>query len=61
MGFDTFVGSFLSAQKDNRQVVVDDKALYFGTELDKHSLVPTSSDANITSTHFNDWLSQSQG
>jgi uncharacterized protein YbjT (DUF2867 family) len=61
MGFDTFVGSFLSAQKDNRQVVVDDKALYFGTELNKHSLVPTGSDAYITSTHFDDWLSQSQG
>ncbi|MEK8130833.1 hypothetical protein WMW72_23280 [Paenibacillus filicis] len=61
MGLDQFVGSFLSAQKDNRQVVVDDKALYFRAELNKHSLVPTSSDAYITSTHFNDWLSQSQG
>lgn len=61
MGLNEFVGSFLNAQKDNRQVVVDDKALFFGAELNKLSLVPTISDAYITSTHFNDWLIQSQG
>src|ERR671925_438743 len=35
-----FVGRFLKATKDNRKVVVDPHALYFGLELDDRSLVP---------------------
>jgi len=61
MGLDQFVGSFLSAQKDDRQVVVDDKALYFGAELSEHALVPTSNNAYLASTRFKDWLNQSSG
>ena len=48
----------LDAEHDERLVVADEHALYFGTELDDHSLTP-GSDARIAPTRFEDWLSQS--
>jgi uncharacterized protein YbjT (DUF2867 family) len=48
----------LSANNDPRPVTADIHARYFGTELDDHSLTP-SSNARIAPTRFEDWLSQS--
>jgi uncharacterized protein YbjT (DUF2867 family) len=48
----------LSARKDPRRVAADVHALYFGTELDDHSLTPGSG-ARIAPTRFEDWLSDS--
>ncbi|NOU86324.1 NAD(P)H-binding protein [Paenibacillus sp. LMG 31460] len=57
---DELVRQFLSANQDNRQVVTDDNALYFGSvEVNDQSLVPRDSNARITTTRFQDWLSRS--
>ena len=53
-----FVGRFLKATKDNRKVVVDPHALYFGVELDDRSLVP-GRNPRIGTTRFDQWLSRS--
>lgn len=59
IGLDELVRQFLSANKDNRQVVTDANALYFGSvEVNDQSLVPSDSNARITTTHFQDWLSR---
>ena len=48
----------LRAKNDSRRVTADVHALYFGTELDDHSLTPGSG-ARIAPTRFEDWLSES--
>jgi uncharacterized protein YbjT (DUF2867 family) len=48
----------LSANNDPRRVTADVHALYFGTELDDHSLTP-GDNPRIAPTHFEDWLSRS--
>lgn len=48
----------LCAHKDERLVMTDSHARYFGAELDDHSLVPASN-ARIAATRFEDWLSRS--
>lgn len=50
-----FVGRFLTASGDPRKVIVDDKAKYFGLELDDHSLNPED-DARLGETTFGEWL-----
>ena len=45
----------LQAKNDTRRVTADVHALYFGTELDDHSLVPGGG-ARIAPTRFEDWL-----
>ncbi|SFJ58585.1 Uncharacterized conserved protein YbjT, contains NAD(P)-binding and DUF2867 domains [Paenibacillus sp. UNC496MF] len=60
MRMDEFIGRFLSANQDNRQVIVDDNGHYFGARLNELSLVPDDSNARITSTRYEDWLSRSQ-
>ncbi|KRF13518.1 SDR family oxidoreductase [Paenibacillus sp. Soil787] len=60
IGLDELVRQFLSANKDTRQVVTDANALYFGSvEVNDQSLVPSESNARITTTRFHDWLSRS--
>jgi uncharacterized protein YbjT (DUF2867 family) len=55
---DEFARRFLSATRDPRKVATDVHALYFGTELNDHSL--TSGDkARLGPTHFEEWLSRS--
>jgi uncharacterized protein YbjT (DUF2867 family) len=57
---DELVRQFLSANQDTRQVVTDANALYFGSvEVNDQSLVPSDSNARITSTRFDDWLRRS--
>jgi uncharacterized protein YbjT (DUF2867 family) len=56
--FDDFIRQRISALKDQREVVVDDHARYFGAELSENSLVPTG-EAQLGETRFADWLNQS--
>ena len=55
--FDEVVRQYLAAQHDPRTVVTDEQALYFGTPLEKRSLVPGENNALLGSSHFADWLS----
>ncbi len=54
---DEFVRRFLSATRDERRVITDDHALYFGLEVNDHSLTP-GDNPRIGSTHFEDWLNR---
>jgi uncharacterized protein YbjT (DUF2867 family) len=55
--FDEVVREYLAAHHDPRTVVTDEKARYFGTTLEKRSLVPGES-ALLGSCHFADWLNR---
>src|SRR5262245_52157241 len=55
---DALVRQFLRASGDARRVVSDDRARYFGAELNDQSLTP-GQDARIAPTLFLDWLSRS--
>ncbi|QJE94246.1 SDR family oxidoreductase [Luteolibacter luteus] len=52
---DDFVRQFLTASGDERKVVTDAKAKYFGAVVDRHSLTPGKR-ALYGSTRFTDWL-----
>jgi hypothetical protein len=54
--FDEVVRQYLEAKHDPRTVVTDEQALYFGTPLEKRSLMP-GENALLGSTRFADWLS----
>ena len=56
--FDEVVRQYLAAHHDPRTVVADEKARYFGTTLEKRSLVP-GENALLGSCRFADWLSRS--
>ncbi len=53
--FDEVVRQYLVAHHDPRVVVTDEQARYFGTTLEKRSLVP-GQNALLGSGHFADWL-----
>ncbi|MGO4544985.1 SDR family oxidoreductase [Paenibacillus sp. 2TAB23] len=55
LGLDELVRRFLQVQNDNREVITDESARYFGADLNDQSLVP-GDNPHITSTHFEDWL-----
>jgi uncharacterized protein YbjT (DUF2867 family) len=55
--FDEVVRQYLVAHRDPRTVVTDEQARYFGTTLEKRSLVP-GGNALLGSTRFADWLSR---
>jgi uncharacterized protein YbjT (DUF2867 family) len=55
--FDEVVRQYLVAQHDPRTVVRDEQALYFGTTLEKRSLIP-GENTLLGSCHFADWLSR---
>ena len=55
--FDEVVRQYLAAQNDPRMVVTDEQARYFGTTLEKRSLIP-GENALLGSCHFADWLSR---
>ncbi|OBI27997.1 SDR family oxidoreductase [Mycobacterium sp. E2238] len=56
-GMDEFVRAALAASNDQRQVVGDPTASYFGTGLDEHTIVPLDSeDPTIYPTRFSDWM-----
>jgi uncharacterized protein YbjT (DUF2867 family) len=56
--FDEVVRRYLVAHHDPRTVVTDEQARYFGTPLEKRSLVPDEKNALLGSCHFADWLSR---
>ncbi len=56
--FDEFISQCLSARNDQREIVVDSQARYFGAELDERSLVPLG-EAQLGPTYFKDWLERS--
>src|SRR5437016_12184580 len=53
--FDEVVRQYLVAHHDPRTVVTDEQARYFGTTLEKRSLIP-GENALLGSCHFADWL-----
>ncbi len=54
--FDEFIRRSLKARNDQREVVADPRARYFGAELTEKSLVPTG-EAQLGKTGFEEWLS----
>ena len=52
---DELVRRFLIANGDSRQVITDDQAGYFGTDVDDQSLTP-GANPRIGPTRFDDWL-----
>ena len=56
--FDEVVRQYLVAHHDPRMVVRDDRARYFGTTLEKRSLVPEAENPLLGSARFADWLSR---
>lgn len=57
--FNALIGRALSVKHDEREVIADAHARYFGTELREDSLVPGGK-ARIGGTRFDAWLSASQ-
>lgn len=55
--FEEFVGRGLSARNDQRKVVAESRARYFGTELGEESLIPGGK-ARIGQTRFEAWVSR---
>ena len=55
--FDEVVRRYLGAHHDPRTVVTDEQAHYFGTPLEKDSLVP-GENALLGPTRFADWLNR---
>jgi uncharacterized protein YbjT (DUF2867 family) len=56
--FDELIRRGLGARKDQRDVIADPHARYFGAELNERSLVP-GDDAQLGETRFEDWLNLS--
>lgn len=60
IGMDEFVRQSLKAAGDNREVVTDNEAGYFGGQVDDSALVPADdSKARIAPTRLADWLARS--
>jgi uncharacterized protein YbjT (DUF2867 family) len=51
---------WLTAKHDKRQVVVDSKARYFGTELNDRSLTPDAN-SRVGKIRFDEWLNRAVG
>jgi hypothetical protein len=52
---DDFVRTCLAANGDQRRVVTDAKAPYFGAVIDDHTLAPDEN-ATIFTTRYFDWI-----
>src|ERR1700742_802004 len=55
IGMDDFVRTGLAANGDQRRVVTDAQAPYFGAVIDDHTLAPDEN-ATIFTTRFSDWI-----
>ena len=55
---DEFVRQYLAARQEQRQVIVDPRATFFGARLEQRSLIP-SGGFRAGSIHFAQWLSDS--
>ncbi|MBE8475627.1 SDR family oxidoreductase [Streptomyces justiciae] len=56
--FDELVREALHTWQDQRTVVADAQARYFGSVLAERSLVPDDGKAKLSGTHFRDWLAR---
>lgn len=56
--FDEFIRRRLNALDDEREVIADPEARYFGTELTERSIVPDEG-ARLGQIHFDEWLKTS--
>lgn len=56
MGMDKFARKYLDRKHDSREIISDPHALYFGTEINDHSLVPETG-ALLGTIHYDDWIS----
>ena len=54
---DELIRGVLDARHDERRVIVDPGALYFGGHLSERTLVP-GDDAQLSATPFNDWSNE---
>jgi uncharacterized protein YbjT (DUF2867 family) len=54
--FDEVIREYLTAHNDPRTVVTDEQARYFGTPLQKRSLIPEVENPLLGSVRFVDWL-----
>ncbi|MCE9605485.1 MAG: SDR family oxidoreductase [Planctomycetia bacterium] len=57
---DDLVRQFLRATGDERTVVTDPQALYFGLMVDDRSLMPDGENPLLGPTRFSDWLARSR-
>ena len=55
MGMDDFVRTGLAANGDQRRVVTDAQAPYFGAVIDDHTLAPDGN-ATFFTTRYSDWI-----
>jgi uncharacterized protein YbjT (DUF2867 family) len=55
--FDDFIRQRLAALGDQREVIADSNAKYFGTELSERSIVPDNN-AQLGEMRFEEWLKQ---
>jgi uncharacterized protein YbjT (DUF2867 family) len=58
---DELVRRFLTKIADARAVIADDTATYFGTPVDDRTLTPGGANPRLGPTHFDGWLSHSEG
>ena len=58
--FDELIRLRLTAINDQREVIADPRARYFGAELTERSLVPREG-AQLGETRFEDWLKLQAG
>ena len=56
IGLDDLIRRYLAAKNDDRKVVTDVHARYFGAELNDRSLTPGTTNPHIGSTSFETWL-----
>lgn len=55
IGMDKFAQIYLNMKRDDRQVIGDPHALYFGSEITDQSLLP-GDDARLGSIRYRDWI-----
>lgn len=55
LGMNQFAQIYLDMKQDKTKIVADPQALYFGTVIDDHSLVPED-DAKKGSIQYEDWI-----
>jgi uncharacterized protein YbjT (DUF2867 family) len=55
LGMDQFARIYLDMKQDNRQIIADPKALYFGTVINDRSLVPED-DARKGTIRYEEWI-----
>jgi uncharacterized protein YbjT (DUF2867 family) len=56
---DELVRQFLSATNDERKVITDERALYYGLKVNDQSLVP-GQNPRLGPTHFAEWLRRAE-